>query len=984
MATAHATGILEVRLLGGFAVAVDGRALPASAWRRNRAADLVKLLALEPSHRLHREQVIEALWPELDPEAAYNNLRFTLHAARKRLEEAGADRETVLAREGESLVLGAAETVDVDVDAFEREAAAAWKSDDPSHTSAALARYPGGLLPDDPYKEWTESRRATLRAGYLALLRRLAELHLKRGEGAAAVAALERLVSAEPSDETAHVRLMRVLARLGQRQLALARYDRLVADLARELGAAPEPATTRLRDDIQAGRYPPPRAAAQAEAVARGGDLAAEPPSAANPPVRATLPEPVNPLIGREREVAEAGQLLTTARLVTLTGPGGVGKTRLAIQVATDAAAAFPDGVWFVGLAAITDPALVASTIAQVLGVREVGETSVPARLTAFLRDKHLLLVLDTFEQVIDAATLVSDMLAGCPNLKALITSRGRLRLSAEREYPVPPLGLAGGGRQGAAEDPGRSEAVRLFVERARAVKPDFVLTAENAPTVAAVCVRLDGLPLAIELAAVRVKVLRLPALLDRMERRLPLLTGGARDLPARQQTMRDAIGWSYDLLDEHERALFRRLSIFAGAFTMEAVAVVAGGREDNAADPGFDALEGVASLVDKSLLRQVEAANGEPTYVLLETVREFGREQLAASGEADACARRHAVWYLGLAERAAPELLGPEQRRWVERLDRDLPNLRAALAWLIEHDQAEQALRLAGALSSFWFLRGHLREGTAWLDQALARAPAAAPDTRSWALFSVGMLTWAAGDFAGAEAIGDRALAHAREHELAFGEARALYLLFLVSLAQGRVDQAVALGEQALPRMREAGNPGWLAYVLGDVGVELMLAGDRERGAAMVEEGLALHRALGNKQGVGNKLSDLAILKHDAGDEAAATRDYAESLRLLWEGGDTWYLATPVAGLAAIAMSAGNAAQAARLIGAVAALRARSGGALWPNEQARFERTVAAARAALGDTTYARDVTTGQSLPLAEVIAEAAAVADAYPGAAE
>ncbi len=368
---------------------------------------------------------------------------------------------------------------------------------------------------------------------------------------------------------------------------------------------------------------------------------------------------------------------------------------------------------------------------------------------------------------------------------------------------------------------------------------------------------------------------------------------------------------------------------------------------------------------------------------MLLETVREFGREHLTASGEEDELGRRHAAWYLSLAERAAPELLGPEQRRWVERLDRDLPNLRAALAWMMEHDEVDWALRLAGALSSFWFLRGHLREGTAWLDQALARAPYAPPDIRSWALFASGMLTWAGGDFPRAVTIGDQALSHAREHGLVYGEATALYLLFLVSLAQRQLEQAVALGEQALARMREAGNRAWLAYVLGDVGVELIIAGDRDRGAAMIEEGLALHRELGNKQGVGNKLSDLGILKHDAGDEAAATRYYAESLRLLWEGGDTWYLATPVAGLAAIAMSAGKAAQASRLLGAAAALRSRSGGALWPNEQARFERTVAAARAALGDEAHAREVATGQALPLAKVIAEAAAVANDQPSTA-
>jgi non-specific serine/threonine protein kinase len=332
------------------------------------------------------------------------------------------------------------------------------------------------------------------------------------------------------------------------------------------------------------------------------------------------------------------------------------------------------------------------------------------------------------------------------------------------------------------------------------------------------------------------------------------------------------------------------------------------------------------------------------------------------------------------MAEHANPELLGPDQRRWAEQLEAEHANLRAALDWLTERGEAELALRLGGALFLFWFLRGHLREGTVWLEQALARAPQAPPQMRSWALFAVGMLTWARGDFREAAIIGERALALAREQGLVLGAATALYLLFLATEMQGRRDEAITFGEQAVAKLREAGDRTWLAYALGDVGMRLVEEGNRERGAAWVEEGLALHRELGNKQGLGNKLSDLGRVRHEVGDAPAAARHYAESLRWLWEAGDTWYAASPVEGLAAIVLGAGQTQRAAHFLGAAAALRERSGATVWLPEQGRHERVVAATRAALGEEAYARETATGRALSLNEVVAEAIAVADDFP----
>ncbi len=450
-------------------------------------------------------------------------------------------------------------------------------------------------------------------------------------------------------------------------------------------------------------------------------------------------------------------------RLLTLTGPGGVGKTRLALRVAEDLAADLPEGVVFVGLAALTDPALVLPVLAQTLGVREAGDCALGEQLAAALRGRVVLLVLDNLEQVGEAAPQIADLLAAVPGLTVLVTSRVPLRLAAEHRFPVPPLAVPAAREAPGVETLAQAAAVRLFVARAQAVRPDFTLTEANAATVAGICARLDGLPLALELAAARVAHLPPGALLARLAPRLPLLTGGARDLPARQRTMRDAIAWSHDLLQPGEQLLFRRLAVCVGGFTLEAAAgVCQGGEASGSRDAGgavssstsrppdssTSVLHGVAALMDASLLREETGGDEEPRYRMLETVREFGLERLSESGEEKGVLQAHAAYFLALAEAAEPALVGPDAEAWQARLEAEHDNFRAALGWSISGGEAETALRLGAALWRFWARRGHLHEGRGWLERGLAQAGEGCSRSRARALVRLGNLALDLGDY--------------------------------------------------------------------------------------------------------------------------------------------------------------------------------------------------------------------------------------------
>jgi predicted ATPase len=772
--------------------------------------------------------------------------------------------------------------------------------------------------------------------------------------------------------------------------------------------------------------------------------------------------------------------------LVTLTGPGGTGKTRLALEVAEHLIGAFPDGIFFVGLAAVTDPELVPSAIAQALGLREAGGEPLLETLTGYLQGKELLLVLDNFEQVLSAAPAVSELLAGCPRLKVLVTSRAPLRLRGEQEFPVPPLPLppiGPGFRRpegtrsfefrvpssglGAVGFPNSElgtfcqyAAVALFIQRAVAVKPDFAVTNENAPAVAEICSRLDGLPLAIELAASRIKLLPPQALLGQLGNRLQFLTGGARDLPARQQTLRNTIAWSYDLLSPDEQKLFRRLAVFAGGFTLEAAEEIAecglriadwgrpgtdslgasepepdsepdgsrskayagsgGGSSQSAIDnpqsahpsasrrvpgiPQSDVLEGLAALVDHSLLRQEEQVDGEPRFLMLETIREFGLERLETGGETGTLRRTHAEFFLALAEQAEPELTGDGQAIWLDCLEREHGNLRAALEWsLSEKAKGERrkakgeisdpqsaspfafplspfevGLRMAGALWQFWWTRGYLTEGRQWLDRGVRSTDCglgeggseSAIAARAKALNGAGILAWGQGDYGPARALHEEALAARRILGDRRGVAGSLHNLGMTAQEQGDHALARSCYEEALAINREMGNRPWEANNLEALGDLLAEQGDRAGARTWFEEALSLRRALGDRRSVANACIHLGHLAGSDGLHAAARSLYAESLAVFHNLGDRRCIAYCLEGLAAVAGAEGPAEQAARLAGAAAGLRETIACPLSSNEQAAHHGALGAARAALGPEAFAAAWVEGQAMTMDEVIA--------------
>jgi predicted ATPase/DNA-binding CsgD family transcriptional regulator len=767
------------------------------------------------------------------------------------------------------------------------------------------------------------------------------------------------------------------------------------------------------------------------------------------------LPASLTPLIGREQESAEIARLLATTRLLTLTGAPGVGKTRLALEVGDALGDAFPDGVWLVELAPLADPDLVPQAIATVLRVREQPSRSAPDTLADVLRGRRVLLLLDNCEHLIDAcADLANGLLRTCPYLVILATSREPLGIDGETTWHVPSLALPevdtlDAGRAGGAPTLAECASVRLFVERARAARPQFSLTGVHASAVARICRRLDGIPLALELAAARVTALSVDQIASRLDDRFHLLTGGSRTALPRQQTLRATVDWSYDLLSETERALLRRLAVFAGGWSLEAAEAIVGygssvsdgswvmgdgGTDTSTSSPNTqnlaphtfahespNTLDVLQHLVDRSLVVAELHADGADRYRMLETLQQYALERLAERGETDGARLQHAIYFLGLAERAEGELRGPREGEWSARLEDESENLRAALRWVIDRGEAALALRLGSALWRFWTQRGHLIEGLVWLEQALALTTASGTTTeemlryRAGALNGAGNVAAARGEHARAALFHDASLALRRRLADPAGEAISLHNLGTAARNLGDPARAYTHFSESLDLFRTLGDTRNAALSLLNLGRLSHDAGDYERATSLYSEGLALFRTVGSDHGVATALNRLGDLARDRGELAIAERLHGDALSLRRGRGDPWVIGLSLTGLAraaaarhdhaqtmalavqsvqslhdagasrdaaaalvivaTAATATGQATIGTRLLGAVS--HAYPEGSAIGAEQASFEQAVAAARAALGEDAFAEAWASGQQLTLDQAVDVALALAE-------
>lgn len=973
-----------------------------------------------------RQALAALLWPDYDPASARAEVRRMLWVINKSLGQGWLEvnRETILFSSQPDLWL--------DVDHFRALLALSTQHGhlarevcpaclEPLTEAVTLARgsfLAGFSLPDSPnFDTWQTFETESLHRELAGALDRLVQLLIQLGDNTdQAINYARRWLALDPLQEAAHRQLMQLYASAGQPAAAVRQYQACVQVLKEELGASPAAETTALYEAIKANHLPLVSPVAAPDGGATGTPQFSPNPKN-KPRFEYNLPAQPTPFIGRQQEVAVVGRLLTQEspqiRLITLTGAGGTGKTRLALQVVAELLDYFDDGVFFVPLAGLNDPDLLAPAIARQLDIREGGSQPVLQILVSALREKHLLLVLDNFEQLISAAPLIADLLAAAPRLKVLVTSQALLNLRGEYEYLVPPLRLPDRTQPWSLPELSQCEAVQLFVERAQAASTSFTLTAENGPIVAEICHRLDGLPLAIELAATRVKLLPPQTLLNRLSRRLTVLTGGPQDMPARQQTLRNTIDWSYSLLNPAEQTLFNRLSVFVGGFTLETADAICNSNE--AAEQVLDVLEGVTSLLNKSLLTHQGGSGGQPRFRMLEIIREYALEQLEESGQLEALQRQHAHYFAAQLDQIGLDFqfFGDLRLDWAEE---EHDNIGAMLAWsLARPDEIELGLRMIGILYWFWYRRGYLSEGRAWCHRFLALT-GQERRTKGQASFLMGSgsLALMQSDLAEAKEQLQESISISRELEaegclgsallawgvlaLYQGDSAAAQRAFEETLAIGKrlnlwwfiADSLLNLGNAAITcgdyitarnwleqaaAVAKEGNKIWLmANVLNNLGEVARIQGDYRQAKQSYEESQTLFRKTGDKPDIARSLHCLGYVAQHQGDYAQAEAYFRESLSMFQELGNKRGMAECLAGLAGLlaAQRRPDAQRAARLLAAAESQLQLSGSSWWPADQGEIDRNLARIRAALDRESFSAVWAQGRAMSLAEAIAEA------------
>ncbi len=984
---------LDVQLLGCFRLISDGQSVETLA--QARLQHLLAYLLLHPDSAISRQQLAFAFWPDTSDDRARGNLRNLLHRLRDALPDGrrriAYDRHTIRWRTDASCAL--------DVARFEAALARAAQSGRRDAERAALqdaiAAYPGDLLPDC-YDDWIAPIRERLSQAAWKAIERLVLLLEEDGEYAAALRYADRLLHCDPLHEATYRHLMRLRARIGDQTGIVRTLSACRAVLQRELGMAPAPET-------QAAYR-----AALDQAAAVAAPLSIQP--KASSPGPGNLPQELTSLIGRERELAEVRRLLAAHRLITLVGAAGVGKTRLALRVASDHRAEFSGGVWWVDLGSVADEELVAPTIAAALGVREGPGRTTTQALAEWLADRRLLLALDNCEQLAGkVGALALTLLQAAPHLRMVVTSQRSLAVAGEVVWRVPSLDLppeaapparSGGRSGGPAHALAQCASVRLFVERAQASLPSFALTAGNAAAVSQICRRLNGIPLAIELAASCIRALSTDQIAARLDDVLSLLTRQTASPPTRQQTMWAALEWSHGLLSEEERILFRRLAVCVGGFSLQTAEAICAGH-------GLAAehvLGRLASLEDKSLV-EAEPILGARRFRLHEAPRQYAMAKLTDAGETARLRVRHLDYYAALAAAAAPHLSDAQQADWLDRLELEHDNLRAALACSqAERDCVEIGLRMVGGLARFWATHGHFKEGRYWARTLLAAADgSAATPARLAALQTAAILAYYQADYVEASAFYEQALAVAQT--LDDRPAIAMITRGLGTVAHGQGDCATALRNYAasLALCREIGDRAGEATALANLGLAAWQHGDGAIGRSYLEaclalrrglgdevgiayvlhlladiawsegnaiearslndESLAMRRRLGDKWGLAYSLDSLAVIAWRQADRPRARRLFAEALALFHELGSQHGLSDVLDHLAGLLADEGRPDPAGRLMAAAAALREAIGAALPPNARSEHDRQLAGIRAQLGDERFRAAWTLGCAL---------------------